>query len=414
MFYLLKDDVYILSAARTPIGRFAGKLSAFDAAELGGIAIGAAVQRAGVESAQVDTVNMGIVVSSGLGLAPAKSAAMKGGIPPQAHVRAVESVCGSAMDAIALAVQSIVLGTATVAVAGGMESRTTAPYLIGPTLQRNSPNYKRGQRLAVKRAGAYRFQLADHAEEQLAGTGLVDPTTYDGLFWASDKKFMRQYAVDYAAAHGITVQEVNELAAQSHARARKAVAEGLFREEIVPAGEVDTDDLAPEERLQRELAENPDDVASLYNSSTPADAAAALVLASGDAVKAHGLIPMARVVGFARLDLTPEDFLVGPVKSTELLLAKLKNAGLPTDYTIAEANEAFGIQLPLFHRAFPGVEINIHGGAIALGHPLGAAGARITTTLLYAMKRYHHTRGFSTICYGGGGGYTLAVEGISG
>jgi acetyl-CoA C-acetyltransferase len=410
MFHLLKDEIVILSAARTPIGRFAGKLSAFDAVELGAAAIGAAVQRSGVDAQQIDTVNMGMVVSAGLGLAPAKAAAMKGGVPPEAHVRAVECVCGSAMDALVIAVQSLLLGTSQIAVAGGMESRTTAPYLIGPTLQRNSPHFKRGDRLAVKRAGAYRFQLAEHAEEQLAGVGLIDPTTYDGLFWAEERKFMRQYALDFAAAQGITAKEVNEFAAASHAKARKAVAEGLFRDEIVPVGEVSEDDLVPEDRLQRELTENPDDPASLYNSSAPADAAAALVLTTGAKAKELGLPPLARVIGFARLDGPPSEFLIGPVRSSELLITKLQEAGLPVDFTIAEANEAFGIQLPLYHRAFPGVEINVHGGAIALGHPLGAAGARITTTLLYAMKRYGHRRGFSTLCYGGGGGYTLAVE----
>jgi len=425
MFLIPDRDIVILSAARTPIGRFAGSLSAFDAIGLGALAIGAAVSRSGIDPKRIDTVNMGIVVSAGLGLAPAKAAAMKAGLSPEAHVRSVESVCGSAMDAIGLAVESLIVGTARIAVAGGMESRTTAPYLIGPTFQRHTDSYRRGERLAVKRAGAYRFHLSENPEEQLGATGLVDPTTYDGLFWPAEKMFMRQYALDFAAAHGITVEEVNALAAESHRRAREATGQGLFKDEIVPAGEVEADDLVPEERLRKELEENPDDLASLYNSSTPADAAAAVVLTTGSIVKELGLEPMARVMGVARLDGPPSEFLIAPVRSAEMLIGRLREAGVlqasacdgqakacgtPTDFTIAECNEAFGIQLPLFHRAFPGVEINLHGGAIALGHPLGAAGARITTTLLYAMKRYRHRRGFSTLCYGGGGGYTLAVE----
>ncbi len=178
----------------------------------------------------------------------------------------------------------------------------------------------------------------------------------------------------------------------------------------MPAGSVDKDDLVPEERLKRELEENPDDLASLYNSSTPADAAAALVLTTGDRARELGLEPMARVVGYARIDGPASEYLIAPVKAAELLFRELRAAGRSAEFTIAEANEAFGIQLPLFHRAFEGVEINVHGGAIALGHPLGAAGARITTTLLYAMKRYDHRRGFAAICYGGGGGCMLAVE----
>jgi len=410
MFHVLEKEIVIVSAARTPVGRFRGALSEFDAIDLGALAIGGAVSRAGVDPKLVDTVNMGLVVSAGLGLAPAKAAAVKAGLPSEAHTRAVESVCGSAMDAIGLAVESLLAGTARVAVAGGMESRTNAPYLVGPTLRRNSANYKRGQRLSVKRAGAYRFQLSENAEEQLGCTGLVDPTTYDGLFWPAEKQFMRQYALDYAAAHGILLEDVNEHAAESHRKAREAVAKGLFRDEIVPAGSVGEDDLVPEERLKRELEESPEDLASLYNSSTPADSAAAVVLTTGSRARELGLEPMARVMGYARVDGPASEYLIAPVKAAEMLFGELEAAGRPTDFTIAEANEAFGIQLPLFRRAFEGVDINVHGGAIALGHPLGSAGARITTTLLYAMKRYGHRRGFSAICYGGGGAYALAVE----
>jgi acetyl-CoA C-acetyltransferase len=407
---VLADEIVILSAARTPVGRFAGRLSPFDAIDLGAFAIGAAVARARLAPELIDTVNMGMVVSAGLGLGPAKAAAVKAGLPPSVHSRSIESVCGSAMDAIGLAVESLLAGTATVAVAGGMESRTNAPYLVGPTLRRNSEHFQRGQRLRVSRAGAYRFQLDEHVEEQLASTGLVDPTTYDGLFWPAEKKFMRQYALEAAAAHGLTVEDVNRLAAESHRKAREAVANGYFGEEIVPAGSVDQDELVSEERLQRELAENPDDLASLYNSSTPADAAAALALTTGAKAKELGLRPLARVLGYARVDGPPSEFLTAPIRAVGLLREGLTAAGRPSEFTIAEANEAFGIQLPLFEQAFQGVAINVHGGAIALGHPLGAAGARITTTLLYAMKRYGPRLGFAAICYGGGGGYALALE----
>jgi len=404
------DDIVVLSAARTPVGRFRGSLSPFDAIDLGASAIGAAVERAGADAAAVDTVNMGMVVSAGYGLAPAKAAALRAGLSPEVHSRVVESVCGSAMDAIGLAIESLLAGTAKLAVAGGMESRTNAPYLVGPTFRRSKGEHKRGDRLRVTRAGAYRFQLSENPEQQLECTGLVDPTTYDGLFWPAEKKFMRQYALEFAAAHGIKLDDVNRWSAESHRRAKEATEQGLFSEEIVPCGEVDRDDLVPYERLTRELQENPADIASLFNSSTPADAAAALVLTTGAYAQRLGARPVARVLGYARLDGPAAEYLVAPVQAAQLLLRELEGAGRPAEFTIAEANEAFGIQLPLFHDAFPGVEINVHGGAVALGHPLGAAGARITTTLLYAMKRYDHRLGFSTICYGGGGGYAFAME----
>jgi len=410
MHNVLGDDIVVLSAARTPIGRFAGQLSAFDAVELGSLAIGAAVSRAGIGPDAVDTVNMGIVVSAGLGLAPAKAAAVGAGIPPTAHARAVETVCGSAMDAIGWALESLSVGTAQVAVAGGMESRTSAPYLVGPTFRRNSQHYHRGDRISVTRAGAYRFQFDDCAEEQLRCTGLVDATTYDGLFWREERKFMRQHALAFAARQGYTAEVINRCAAESHRKARRATEQGLFDDEIVAAGSVEKDELVPEERLERELAENPEDLASAYNSSTPADAAACLVLTTARRAKELGARPVARVLGYARVDGPAADYLSAPVRAAEKLIGELRAAGRPAEFTVVEANEAFGIQIPLFEQTFTEMDINVHGGAVALGHPLGAAGARLLTTLLYAMQRYGHRLGLVTICYGGGGGYAAAVE----
>jgi len=239
---------------------------------------------------------------------------------------------------------------------------------------------------------------------------MIDPTAYDGLFCPDEKKFMRQYALEFAARQGYTPELINRYAAESHRKAREATAKGLFREEIAPAGDVKDDDLVPQEALDKELAENPDDMASAYSSSTPADAAAALVLTSGERAREMGIQPIARVIGYARVDSPACDFLGAPVVAANELRDAMKAAGAPPDIGIVEANEAFGIQLPLFDEAFKGMPINVHGGAIALGHPLGAAGARITTTLLYAMRRYGHKRGLAAICYGGGGGYALAVE----
>jgi acetyl-CoA C-acetyltransferase len=407
---ILQEEIVILSAARTPIGRFDGGLADFGALDLGALAIGAAVHRAGLDPSLVDTVNMGLLVSVGLGLGPAKAAATQAGLPPTMHTRTVETVCGSGMDAIVLAIESLLAGSAQLAVAGGMESRTNTPYLLRAKFRRDSAHYHKGDRLQLKRAGAYRFALAENVEEQLESAELVDPTSYDGLFCPEEKKFMRQYALDFATRQGYCAELINRLAAESHRKARTATAQGLFRDEIIAAGSVFDDDLASEERLQQELAENPDDLASAYNASTPADGAAALALTTKTRAQALGLTPLARVLGYARVDGPPADFLTAPVAAVTELIAGLKAAGQPLDFTIIEANEAFGIQLPAFAQAFPEMAINPHGGAIALGHPLGAAGARITTTLLYAMRRYRHPRGLATICYGGGGAYAIAME----
>jgi len=410
MHVVLDRDIVVLSAARTPVGRFDGLLCEFTAIDLGALAIGGAVSRDGLTPTDVDTVNMGIVVSGGLGVAPAKAAAVQAGLPQTIHSRTVETVCGSGMDAIALGIESLVVGTAGMVVAGGMESRSNASYLLRPRFRKDTAHYARGARLKVKRGGAYRFVLAENVEEQLSATEIVDPTSYDGLFCPEDRKFMRQYALEFAARQGYTAELINRYAAESHRKARAATAQGWFREEIVPAGDAHDDDLAPEEWLQQELAANPDDLASACNASMPADGAAALALTTGERARKMGLRPMARVLGYARHDCPACDFLCAPVKAVRELVNGLKSAGRPADFSLFEANEAFGIQLPFFAEAWPGLAMNLHGGAIALGHPLGAAGARIITTLLHAMRRYGHARGLATICYGGGGGYAMAFE----
>lgn len=410
MHKIVDQEIVAVSAARTPVGRFDGILAGRSAIELGAHAIGGAVARAGLKPSDVDTVNLGIVVSGGLGVAPAKAAAAQAGLPQTVHARTVETVCGSGMDALALGVESLLLGTAGIVVAGGMESRSSASYLLRPRFRKDTAHFARGERLRVKRGGAYRFVLAEEVEEQLSGTELVDPTSYDGLFCPEDKKFMRQYALEFAAAQGYTAEEINAHAAESHRKAREATAQGWFREELVPVGEAGEDDLAPEEWLQQQREADPADLASAYNASTPADGAAALVLTTGERARALGLQPLARVLGYARYDCPAAEFLSAPVKAANELVEGLRATGRPADFGIIEANEAFGIQLPLFAAAWPGAKLNVHGGAIALGHPLGAAGARISTTLLYAMQRYGERRGIATICYGGGGGYAMAFE----
>jgi acetyl-CoA C-acetyltransferase len=410
MHRILEDGVAILSAARTPIGRFRGVLSQHDAIALGGAAIGAALARAELKPEVVDTVNMGIVVSAGLGEAPAKAAALRAGIAPTVTSRSVDCVCASALDAVAWGIESLLAGTARVVVAGGMESRTNAPYLLRPTFVKSTRNYRRGEYLRMKRAGAYRFRLSENVEEQVSGTEIIDPTTHDGLFWPEGKRFMREHALALAQERGYSVELVNACAAESHRRARTATEQGLFRDEIAPVGGVGKDELLSEERLQQALAENPDDLASLYNSSTPCDNGAALVLTTARRAFDLGRKPLATVLGYGRVDVPAAQCLAAPVAAVQELVGELAARGDRREFGLIEANEAFAIQIPLFEEAFLGMEMNVHGGAVALGHPFGSAGVRILTTLLYAMRRYGHRRGLATICYGGGGAYAIAVE----
>ncbi len=413
MLHVFREDVFVVAAARTAVGRFEGILAPYRALDLGTAAIKGALAQGGVDSTAIELGCMGIVVSGAVGMAPAKSALMGAGVPPTVPNRTIETVCGSAMDAIAVTGDALAAGVVDLAVAGGMESRTNAPYLLGPRFIRRSGEYERGKRLRMKRAGAYRFAIEENAESQLGATEILDATSYDGLFWPGERKFMREYALMFAKAQGYTVAEINELAAQSHAKAARATSEGLFKDELVPLEGAEADQLMTPEAQAAELEKNPDDIASAYNASSPADGGAALVLATAAGLRKHGLTPLAKLLGWCRVDVPAADFLVAPVEAVSQLTAAVKAAGrLDGSFTIAEANEAFGVQIPVYLREFAGMALNVHGGAVALGHPLGAAGARITTTLLHAMRRYGHRYGISTMCYGGGGGYALAVEAL--
>ncbi len=410
MVRILDRPVVIISAARTPVGRFDGILAPYDAVELGAKAIEGAVQRSGLSPEQIDAATMGFVVSAGYGEAPAKQAALRAGIPETVHARGVDAVCGSAMDAISISAELVLAGAAQVAVAGGMESRSNAPYLLGPRFWKGGGPYQRGERIKVKRAGAYRFALSEDIEEQLKLVEMKDSTAYDGLFWVREKKFMREYALEFAKKMGYAVEQVNKHASESHRKAWEATRSRAFADEIVPAGEAAHDELISEERQQQIVAEKPDDIASAFNASAPADGGAAIIMATRETAERLGAPIMARILGYARIDGPAADFLRRPVDAVNELRAGLAKAGDSEPFEIIEANEAFGVQLPLFLEAFSPMKINVHGGAIALGHPFGAAGARILTTLLYAMKRYRRRRGMATICFGSGGGYAMAVQ----
>ena len=411
MIHVFEKNIYLFSAARTPLGWFNGQLAGFSAPQLGGAAIAGALEKAGVAPAQIELVTMGCVVTSGLGEAPAKQAALLAGLPETVYSRTVESVCGSGMEALVATIDVLLLGRAQVAVAGGMESRSNAPYLLEPRFFRSGAHYAKGERLRLKKTGAYRWQYSENVEEQLGLSSIVDATAYDGLFWPVERKFMREYAVAFAQKNRIPLEEVNAQAALSHEKARHAREKGYFDEEIIPVGDVARDELPSAEALEKMREEARTDIACAYNTSTPADNGAAAVLCTENILDACGSKPLARILGFSRVDGPAADFIDSPVRAVKGLYAALAERDCSEEKLgILELNEAFGIQLPVFAREFPRKFINFSGGAVALGHPFGSAGIRLLTTLVHNMKRLDIRYGAVGLCFGGGGAYALAVE----
>jgi acetyl-CoA C-acetyltransferase len=411
MIAVLEKDIYILSARRTPIGRFNGALSPFSAPLLGGRAIEGALESARVAPLEVEMVTMGCVVTSGLGEAPAKQAALAAGIPPTVYSRTVGSVCGSGIEALVSTLDFLLLGRAQLALAGGMESRTNAPYLLESHFIRSGAHYAKGERLHLKKAGAYRWQYLENLEEQTSLSSIVDATTYDGLFWPRERKFMREYALAFAKAHKISLEEVNSQAALSHKKAWTAQTKGYSEKEIIPIENIKKDELPTEEMLRVMKEEAQTDMACAYNTSTPADNGAAVVLATKDFVKTSQAEPLARILGYSRVDGPAADFVDSPVRALKGLFAALAKKGYSEEkFDLLEINEAFGIQLPVFKQNFPEKAMNVNGGAIPLGHPFGSAGIRLLTTLLHAMSRLGVRCGALGICFGSGGSYALAVE----
>ena len=411
MIHVFDKNIYLLSAARTPIGRFNGSLAGFSAPQLGGAAIAGALRKAGVAPAQVELVTMGCVVTSGLGEAPAKQAALLAGLPETVYSRTVESVCGSGMEALVSTIDAMLAGRVRLAIAGGMESRTNAPYLLEPRFFRSGAHYSKGERLRLKKTGAYRWQYGENTEEQLGLSSIVDATAYDGLFWPVERKFMREYAVAFAQKNHIPLDEVNAQSALSHEKARKAQEKGYFDKEVVPVGDVARDELPPPEGLEKMKEEAKTDIACAYNTSTPADNGAAAVVCTESMLNACGGKPVAKLLGFSRVDGAAADYIDSPVRAVRGLYAALAERDCSEDKLgILELNEAFGIQLPVFTREFPRKFINFCGGAVALGHPFGSAGIRLLTTLVHNMQRLDIRYGAVGICFGSGGSYALAVE----
>ena len=391
-------EVVIVSATRTATGTFNGALAPMSAQELGSLIIKAALERVGVEGQTVDEVIFGNVLQAGLGQNPARQAAVKAGLPVEVPAYTINKVCGSGLKAVNLAAQSIMAGDADIVVAGGMESMTNAPYVLDS-----------------KARWGYRM-----------GNGkLTDAMIQDGLWCAFNDYHMGITAENVAARYDISREAQDQLALESQTKACKAIDEGAFKNEITPViikgkkGDLvfDTDEFPKRNTTIESLqglrpAFKKDGSVTAGNASGINDGAAALVVMSAEKANALGLKPIARILGYAAGGVDPSIMGMGPVPATRKALAK---AGLSiADIDLFEANEAFAAQWLAVGKelGLPREKINVHGGAIALGHPIGASGARILVTLLHAMQRHDARRGLATLCIGGGLGVATIVERI--
>jgi len=392
------DPVVITAACRTPIGGFLGALQSVSATELGGIAIADALQRCGdgVSGDDVDEVYMGCVLPAGLGNAPARQAALSAKMPMSVATTTVNKMCGSGLKAAMLAHDAICAGSASVVIAGGMESMSRAPHLIT------------GLRAGLRLGHA---KLSDH----MLLDGLED-IHYDG-------RLMGDFAEDCAGKYRFTREMQDAFALESLARANRAIAEGLFADEIVPVAFEDrrgntitvTDDeqpslARPEKIPHLKPAFRRDGTVTPANSSSISDGAAALVLMKLSEAERRGCQPLARIMGHATHAQDPAWFTTAPIGAIGNLLTRLGwQAG---DVDLYEVNEAFAVVTMAAMKEFdlPHSKVNVHGGACALGHPVGASGARLMATLLSALKRYNGKRGIASLCIGGGEAVAMGVE----
>ena len=413
MHFIPEKDIVIVGAARTPIGGRDGILKDYSATDLGTIAIRAALERGGISGDDVSEVILGNVVAAGLGMALAKKTSVNAGIPQRVPATMVNAVCSSGMASVWQAVLAISLDVDDVVVAGGMESRTNAPYLL------NAHDAK-GKRLHGQLDGArvnFRTKGGSEAPEAYADlmkhlqeAGFNDANVVDGLSCPfATGTVQNDYAIAYAKANDYAVEEIDEYAYDSYRKAHEAWERGLFDDEIAPVDDVKKDQLLSRDLWER-LRGTSTSPSSAYNTPGLGDAAAALVLTTRERAKELGVKPLVRVMGLARYECGPADFVEAPERAVAELVEALTKAGRPADFPIIEANESFGLQLVRFNRVWPDSLINVHGGTVALRHPLGAAGARILTTLTHAMRRYHHPRGLGVICFGGAGAFATALE----
>ena len=389
-------SAFIVSAARIPTGRFLGTLKDFTAPELGAMAIREAVSRAGIDPASVDECIMGNVVSGGVGQAPARQAALKGGLADHVAALTINKVCGSGLKAVMLAQQGIQTGDIDIAVAGGMESMSNCPYIV--------PKVREGLRMG-------------HGS-------VVDLMIHDGLWCPFENWHMGNAGETVADLYKVTRDQQDQYAADSHKKAAAAQAAGKFDAEILPVSikqkkgdplVFSTDESVRGETTAEVLrnlkpAFKKDGSVTAGNAPPVNDGAAALVVIGDDQVAALGLKPLARIVAQATSGLAPKMLLMTPVEATRKVV---KKAGWSiADIDLMELNEAFAVQAVAVMQELgidPG-KVNVNGGAVALGHPIGASGARILTTLIYALKDRGLKRGVATLCLGGGNGVALAIE----
>jgi len=396
----MSDPIVIVSAARTPIGAMQGELASLAGHELGAVAIRAAVERAGIAPDRVQEVIMGCVLPAGQGQAPARQAAIGAGLPVSAGASTLNKVCGSGMKAAMLAHDLLVAGSQDVVVAGGMESMTNAPYMM------------------LKGRGGYRY---GHAT-------LFDHMAYDGLEYAYDKlpngggKSMGMFAEDCASKYKFTREEQDAYAIESTRRARTANEDGSFQWEIAPVkiagrkGEVTVE--RDESPFKADPAKIPslrpafrkDGTVTAATSSSISDGAAAMVLMRESTAKELGCTPIARLVAHATHSQEPQWFTTAPVGAIEKLYAKTGWNTRTTD--LFEINEAFAVvtMAAMREHDLPHEKVNLHGGATALGHPIGCSGARLMVTLLGALRKTGGKRGIATLCIGGGEAVAVALE----
>ena len=389
-------EAVIVSAVRTPTGKFLGGLKEFTATQLGALVVAEAVRRAGIDPAIVEECIMGNVVSAGLGQAPARQAALRGGLSNDVAALTINKVCGSGLKAVMLAAQAIGVGDTEVIVAGGMESMSNCPYLL------------------------------DRAREGLRmGHGqVIDSMINDGLWCSFEQCHMGNAGEVVASAYHINRECQDRYAVESHRRAAAATAEGRFTAELLPVSipqkkgapiVIDRDEsVRPETSMGTLGALRPafkqDGTVTAGNAPPVNDGAAALVVMSAERAARLNARPMARIVGQATSGLAPKYVLMTPVEAVRRLVKKI--SWRLEDVDLVELNEAFAVQAIAVLRdlGLDASKVNVNGGAVALGHPIGASGARVLTTLLYAMEARNAKRGIATLCLGGGNGVALAVE----
>lgn len=389
------SDAFLISGARTPIGKFLGSLSSLSAPELGAVAIREALSRGSIAPASVEDVIMGNILAAGLGQAPARQAALKAGLPPTVSALTINKVCGSGLQAAMLAAQAIRAGDAKIVVAGGMESMSRAPFLLR--------NAREGLRLG--------------------DAPLVDSMIHDGLWCAFDNCHMGRHADGTATAYNVSRADQDAFAAESQRRAAAAQQRGEFQDEIVPVSirfKKEEKLIAADEGLRPETtietlaqlrpAFDPQGTVTAGNASTLSDGAAAVVVTDAATARSADTPWKFRILSYATSGVEPREIFIAPVNAVRFALDK---AGLEiSDIDLFELNEAFSSQMVACARELDldPAKVNVNGGAVALGHPIGASGARVLVTLLYALHHRGLKRGVASLCLGGGNAVAMVVE----